>query len=78
WVGIIVPLQVDYTPYYYWTHYIIFPSLLMASVVGLVDIFIRKENLSLVVKQYSVLLLLVLARIRFIPFLPQMIISRMG
>lgn len=59
WVGIIVPLQVDYTPYYYWTHYIIFPSLLLASVVGLVDIFIRKENLPLVVKQYSVLLLLV-------------------
>ena len=59
WAGIVLPLHMDYSIGYYWAYYILFPSLLMLAVVGLVDFFIRRENISLIVKQYSVLLLLV-------------------
>jgi diguanylate cyclase (GGDEF)-like protein len=59
WEWIVRPAHLSYTTTFYWARFIIVPNLLLLAVVGIVDLLIRKPGVSLEVKQYSVVLLLV-------------------
>jgi diguanylate cyclase (GGDEF)-like protein len=59
WEWIVRPAQLSYTTAFYWARFIIVPNLLLLTVVGLVNLLIQRPGVSLEVKQYSVVLLLV-------------------
>ncbi|WP_320129573.1 GGDEF domain-containing protein [uncultured Sphaerochaeta sp.] len=59
WKWIALPANLPYTTYYYWMRYILIPTGVLLAVVWIIDFLVKREKISLIVKEYTVILLLV-------------------